>query len=151
MRELCGEIWDYRENCIIAITTNGQVTKNGKAVMGRGVAAQAARMFPELPLLLGRRIRKNGNHVHYLGENIVSFPVEDSPFQVPDPRLIGRSACELLAMADQRGWCSIVVPRPGCGCGGLSWNEVRPLLENCFDDRFTVICAPPVNAFYEEG
>lgn len=145
MREISGDIWEYRETAIVAITTNGQVGKNGRVAMGHGVAAQAARLFPELPVLLARRIAEAGNHVHYLGNRIVSFPVEHSPYQLPDPRLIERSARELVAMADERGWQSLIVPRPGCGGGGLSWGDVRPILEACFDGRFTVICAPCID------
>lgn len=139
MQEISGNIWDYRGNAVIAITTNGQVTRSGRAVMGRGVAAQACRVMQELPELLGRRIAESGNHVHYLGDNIVSFPVEHSPYEVPDLNLIERSARELAEMADEKGWQEIIVPRPGCGGGGLSWKEVRPLLERHFDERFRVI------------
>jgi hypothetical protein len=141
MTEITGNIWDYRETSIVAITTNGQVTKNGKAVMGRGVAAQAASMFPSLPARLGQCLAASGNHVHNLDYNIISFPVEHSPYDVPDLHLIERSAQELVTLADQRGWQSIVVPRPGCGGGGLSWKEVQPLLKKYFDDRFMVISA----------
>jgi hypothetical protein len=141
MREIGGNIWDHRDSAIVAITTNGQVGRSGRAVMGRGVAAQAAALFPGIAGLLGRCLVEGGNHVHYLGENIVSFPVEHSPYQVPDLRLIEQSARELVALADEQGWESVVVPRPGCGGGGLSWNEVRPILERCFDDRFMVISA----------
>jgi O-acetyl-ADP-ribose deacetylase (regulator of RNase III) len=146
VKEIRGDIWEYRANAIVAITTNGQVSRGGRAVMGRGVAAQAVSLFPDMAELLGRRLVEGGNHVHYLGENIVSFPVEHSPYQVPDLRLIERSARELVALADDRGWHSVVVPRPGCGGGGLSWGEVRPLLERCFDARFTVISADTTDA-----
>jgi len=139
MIEISGNIWDYRGSAVIAITTNGQVGRSGRAVMGRGVAAQACRMMPELAELLGRRIAEGGNHVHYLAENIVSFPVEHSPFELPDLALIERSARELAALADQMGWQDVVVPRPGCGGGGLSWKEVRPLLKRHLDGRFRVI------------
>lgn len=149
MREICGNIWDYRETAIVVITTNGQVSRSGKAVMGRGVAAQATRMFPEIPEKLAQCIIEAGNHVHYLGDNIVSFPVEHSPYQVPDLSLIERSAFELVAMADELGWQSVVVPRPGCGGGGLSWKDVRPILERYFDDRFMVISALQVDNFLE--
>ncbi|ABK98694.1 macro domain-containing protein [Pelobacter propionicus] len=146
MKEIRGDIWEYRDSAIVAITTNGQVSRSGKAVMGRGVAAQAASLFPDMAQLLGRRLVEGGNHVQYLGENIVSFPVEHSPYQVPDLRLIERSARELVALADEQGWRSVVVPRPGCGGGGLSWNEVRPILDRCFDDRFTVISVDSTDA-----
>jgi len=141
MHEINGNIWDFRGTSIIAITTNGQVTRSGKAVIGRGVAAQALDILPDLPKKLGRRIAEKGNHVHYLGDNIVTFPVEHSPYEVPDLALIERSARELVAMADELGWQALVVPRPGCGGGGLSWSEVRPLLERYFDERFSVITA----------
>lgn len=141
MTETTGNIWEYRGTAVIAITTNGQVAKNGRAVMGRGVASQAARLIPALPDRLGRCLAEQGNHVHELGDGIVSFPVEHSPFELPDLQLIGRSARELVALADQRGWPMIVVPRPGCGGGGLSWGDVRPLLADCFDERFIVISA----------
>jgi hypothetical protein len=142
MNEITGNIWDYHATSIIAMTTNGHVTRTGKAVMGRGVAAQAAKRFSSLPERLGLAIVQKGNHVHFLGENLVSFPVEHSPLEVPDLHLIERSARELVALAGEQGWPSIIVPRPGCGGGGLSWDEVRPLLAACFDDRFTVISAP---------
>jgi len=141
MTEITGNIWDYRETAVIVVTTNGQVSKRGRAVMGRGVAAQASRLDPALPDILGALIAAHGNHVHYLGDNIVSFPVEHSPYEHPDLQLIARSARELAVLADERGWQSIVVPRPGCGGGGLAWKDVRPLLESCFDERFLVISA----------
>ena len=142
MKEITGNIWDHHAAAILALTTNGHVTKTGKAIMGRGVAAQAAKRFSSLPERLGQAIAQGGNHVHFLGENLVSFPVEHSPLEAPDLQLIEQSARELAALAEAQGWASIIVPRPGCGGGGLSWDVVKPLLEACFDDRFTVISAP---------
>lgn len=107
--------------------------------MGRGVARQAAALFQDLPAILGALITEKGNHCHYLGYNIVSFPVEHSPFEIPDLRLIEQSARELAILADQQGWQKVVVPRPGCGGGGLSWKDVRPILERHLDERFLVI------------
>lgn len=144
MQEITGNIWDYHGSAIIAITTNGAVSrKTGRADMGRGVGAQAARIFPELAHHLGMLVLNQGNHVHYLEEyQLISFPVEHSPLENPDIMLIERSAQELVALADQRSWATIIVPRPGCGGGGLPWGDVRPILEKYFDDRFHIISAP---------
>lgn len=142
MRETEGNIWDHVGRAIIAVTTGGLVGINGKAVMPRGCARQAAERFPELPQLLGEMIAGRGNHVHLLSYGIVSFPVEETPFEIADPKLILRSARELVALADREGWREVVVPRPGCGGGGLSWSEVRPLLADILDDRFLIIHAP---------
>ncbi len=126
---------------VIAVTTNGLVTKSGKADLGRGCARQAGERFPGLALRLGSMLREKGNHVHILGNGIVSFPVEENPWSVPDPVLIRRSAGELRALADAMGWNCLIVPRPGCGGGGLCWSEVLPLVAEYFDGRFHVITA----------
>ena len=139
MQELAGNLWDYLGKGIIAITTNGHVTWDGRAVLGQGAARQAGERFPALARELGEAIRTGGNHVHELGGGLVSFPVEDSPWSLPDLRLIRRSARELHDLAEKRGWPLVVVPRPGCGGGGLDWKDVAPILAECFDARFHLI------------
>jgi hypothetical protein len=139
MLEAVGDIWAYAETAVIAITSNGSVTRDGRAIFGHGVARQAAVRFPALAVKLGGMVRESGNHVFYLGTGIVSFPVEETPWSHPDLRLIARSAEELRILVDQSGWPQVMVPRPGCGGGGLQWQEVRPLLEPWFDERFVVI------------
>lgn len=141
MIETTGNIWDYLGSAVVVITSNGSLTRDGRAVLGRGVATQALVYYPDLSQRLGTLLAKGGNHVHELGEGIVSFPVEETAWSLPDPRLIARSCCELRNLADARGWQRIVIPRPGCGGGGLSWCDVAPLLAE-LDDRFTIITAP---------
>jgi hypothetical protein len=144
MHELTGDIWDYLGKGVIAITTNGSLTKDGRAVLGRGCARQAGARFPDLPQILGALILAHGNHVHDLGHGLVSFPVEDSAWSLPDLRLIARSASELRTLADHGKWGQIVVPRPGCGGGGLAWQDVRPLLSKVFNDRFWIVSTDEV-------
>lgn len=146
MVEVSGDIWAEQGRAIIAITTSGSVSRQGRAVLRRGVAGEAARRFPELPELLGSLLGRKGNHVHLLEHGIVSFPVEESAWENPDLRLIARSARELREMADREGWDRVLVPRPGCGGGGLDWLEVRPLLARYFDGRFAVFCAAAPDA-----
>jgi hypothetical protein len=139
MNEATGNIWDYLGSALIVITTNGQLTAGGRAVFGRGVARQAAQRFPDLAVRLGHLLAEGGNHVYSLGDSIVSFPVEDTPWSIPDLRLIARSARELRALADLNGWQQVVVPRPGCGGGGLLWRDVKPFLAAELDARFIII------------
>jgi hypothetical protein len=139
MLETVGDIWEYAATGIIVITTNGSVTRDGRAIFGRGVAQQAANIFPCLADKLGRLLAEKGNHVFYLGYGIVTFPVEENPWSLPDLRIIARSAQELVSLADSFGWLQILVPRPGCGGGGLAWENVKPLLEPWFDNRFLLI------------
>ena len=141
MQEVVGDLWSYLGKGIIAITTNGYVSRDGRAILGHGVARQAGKRFPGLARELGAAIGAAGNHVHLLTRGLVSFPVEDSPWSLPDPELIRRSARELRELADCLGWPLVVVPRPGCGGGGLDWKDVAPLLAGTFDARFHVITA----------
>jgi len=140
MHETVGDIWEYADRgYIIVITTNGSLTRDGRAVVGRGVAKQATHYFPGLAQKLGTLLTEQGSHVFSLGCGIVTFPVEETAWSLPDLHIIARSAEELRLLADRSGWERIVVPRPGCGGGGLAWKDVLPLLAPWFDDRFTVI------------
>lgn len=139
MLDIYGNIWDYFGNAIVAITSNGSMTRGGRAVLGRGVARQALAFLPDLTQRLGALLLADGNHVHELGKGIVSFPVEETAWSLPDPELIARSCHELRSLADSRGWQRIVVPRPGCGGGGLDWKDVQPILAARLDRRFMVI------------
>lgn len=139
MLETAGDIWEYADSSTIAITTNGSLTPDGRAIFGRGVARQASLRYPGLAEKLGRLLAEKGSHVFDLGCGIVTFPVEETPWSLPDLRIIARSAGELRLLADRSGWKRIVVPRPGCGGGGLAWQDVKPLLVSSFDNRYLVI------------
>ncbi len=52
---------------------------------------------------------------------------------------IEQSCQELLWEANDRGYRRVMVPRPGCGAGELSWETVRPVLEKHLDERFWVV------------
>ncbi len=139
MREAEENLWDWLGKAVIAITTSGSVNRRGECPLPRGCGRQARERFPDLPAILGQRIAVSGNHVQELGNGLVSFPVEEHWLANPDLRLIARSAGELHQLTDERGWPLVVLPRPGCGGGGLDWREVRPVLARHFDDRFLVV------------
>ncbi|PLY10925.1 MAG: ADP-ribose-binding protein [Desulfuromonas sp.] len=140
MREITGDLWAcYADGAVVAITTHGAVSRSGRSSMQRGCARQARERFPGLDEQLGGLVLKQGNHVHQLGERLVSFPVENDPLCNPELSLIERSCQELVVLTGRHGWQQVVVPRPGCGSGGLFWADVRPVLERYFDERFTII------------
>jgi len=81
MREMIGDIFKqhkWADAC--CITTNGYVNKKGLAVLGRGVAYQAASRVKELPELLAEQLKRHGNVVNVLMEHpaqhLISFPVK---------------------------------------------------------------------------
>jgi hypothetical protein len=152
--ELEADLWSVEADAVV-ITTNGTVKANGEAVMGRGCAREAVERFPWLPKELGLRLGDAGNHVfvwrpeeHDVGFYIVTFPVKHLWRDGADRRLISQSMDELLRFV----WAHedvkrVVMPRPGCGNGGLSWDGpdgVARILRPHLDERFTVVTQPEV-------
>lgn len=141
MRIVKGDLWNYhRMGAPITITTNGMVKKNGEAVMGAGIAKQAARFFPEMPALLGEHILTNGNVVGWFPEQrLLTFPVKHHWAEDADLELIGKSAwdfrftaIEVLNM-EVGELCALIripLPKPGCGNGKLTWQQVKPVLQD---------------------
>lgn len=140
MIEVAGNLWTYPAD-VRVITTNGTVKKTGEAVMGRGCALEAKLRYVILPLMLGQAISGLGNEAFWFpcGDcPIVTFPVKHEWYQKADITLIERSARKIArmnALAGQR----VVMPRPGCGNGGLEWKDVKPVIAPILDDRFHVI------------
>lgn len=144
--QLGGDFWSEIADAYV-ITTNGTVNSQGRCVMGRGIALQAKNRFPGIDLQLGRLIKHWGNRVHYLGpwtradgvsHNIFSFPVKHAWNEKADLELIKKSA-EVLAEEAPTWMYKIVMVRPGCGNGGLSWDDVKPAITPFLNQRFIVI------------
>ena len=156
---------EHEELCLV-VTTNGFVTSNGKAVMGRGIAKQIADKFPEVPYILGNAIKQNGNCVNEIKKGLISFPVKSeyviydgsnvvnhamknysmgqtvAGFHAKaDIKTIERSLQEIVKYANSNPQIKFFcVPRAGCGAGELDWYyQVRPLFMKYLDERF-VIC-----------
>jgi len=142
MKEILGDLFEQKDADAICITTNGFIKRNGEAVMGRGCAREADERW-KCAKEVGDILKEYGNNVHILRHGIphtvVIFPVKYHWRQKADLILIKRSTQQLVELADRLHWKRIVVPRPGCGNGGLRWEVVKPVLEPILDDRFFVI------------
>ncbi|CAA9352962.1 MAG: hypothetical protein AVDCRST_MAG93-7205 [uncultured Chloroflexia bacterium] len=142
MKEQRKDLWSIEADLRL-ITTNGHVTKAGKCVMGRGCAKEARDSIPGIDQKLGNLLGEHGNRVMRLtrinGADLASFPVKHHWKEEADPELIERSAKQLVALADKFGYTGVVLPRPGCGNGRLKWADVRGILAQILDDRFTVV------------
>lgn len=147
VKSLRGDLWQLADEEVpfgkvaVCITTNGDVNRFGQAVMGRGVALEAKTHYPSLAGRLGSNLRSpHGNIVYLFREepyDIITFPVKHHWHEEADPELIVRSAHQLEALAGHSdlAWDVILLPRPGCGNGGLDWADVKPLID-FLDDRF---------------
>lgn len=141
MKEIKGDLWGLPGFNKIFITTNGYVNSRGQAVMGRGCALEAKRLMPGVDKVLGKSIVLRGNHVILFaiheGKEILSFPVKHNWWEEADIELIKRSCAELMECIDP--WHKVLLPRPGCGNGHLSWEDVKPVIAPLLSDQVYVV------------
>ncbi len=183
MQETTGNLFDQCA-AAICITTNGFVKANGEAVMGRGCARMAQKLWPGIQGVLGKQLAADGPRVScltfetgnseivILGQkgqvpyHIVAFPVKPRTgvanadctnvvshmrqkmkpgdlvpgwMMLAEVELIQMSAKQLVALATEKGWDRVVIPRMGCGAGELNWSEVRESVADILDNRFHII------------
>ena len=138
MREKTCNLWteraDYR-----CIPTTGATGSDGAAVMDSGIAREAARRYRGLETDLGRLLTARGNHVHVLRPGLVSFPIQQYVWSGPSLQVIERSAAELKEIV---GEAVTLLPRPGCGEGGLPWEQVAGALSSLPDNVIVITHKP---------
>ncbi len=116
-------------------------TVNCVGVMGKGVAEQFKKRFPEMfedyKSRIDRKAVRLGEPYLYRdssGIRIINFPTKAhwrSPSRLAD---IERGLDYLAAHAAQWGITSLALPPLGCGNGGLEWSEVGPLIYSKLHD-----------------
>lgn len=131
------------EGDILSADTEALVnTVNCVGVMGRGIALQFKRAFPENFKLYQKacdkgEVRPGSMFVYENTEltgprYIINFPTKRDWKQNSRLSDIEAGLDALVAVVRERGIRSIAVPPLGCGLGGLDWNVVRPLIESAF-------------------
>jgi hypothetical protein len=138
MIEIKGDIWSFwQAREWVVITTNGVVKRNGCAVMGKGIALQAAQRFPDLPKQLGIKIKEMGNYVFKFPDfRLYTFPTKHDWRNISDIKLIEDSCMQLKLLS----YGMIYMPRPGCENGGLNWEQVKPVIQSILtEDRFVLV------------
>lgn len=145
MREIDGDLWEIPGDAR-CITTNGTIKRDARGVMGRGVARQAKNRYLALERTLGGHLQLHGNHTGVLIEAgptcampLIALPVKHVWEHKADLVLVARSVDELVVLTEARGWQTVLLPRPGCGNGGLAWVAVEKVLRKRLDDRFLVV------------
>ncbi len=142
MRERKGNIWTFQtgDNWIV-VATNGQVKSDGQAIMGKGIALEAAERYPELPAALGKRLTVEGNHVFlFCTFGLITFPTKEEYYRPSSIKLIEIGLKSLVNIVnDSQLQGEILLPRLGCGNGRLQWGTVRPLVANYLkSDQFII-------------
>jgi len=170
MKEIKGDLFDLILDSKsrydgIAITTNRNYTKDGHACMGGGCAKQCVDLWPNTSTRLAQCLKNFGTNIpfiigaldtsgQYAEPNhkmikakkfkalIFSFPTINDLMQGADLELIKNSATEMINMVNRYELGSVLLGRPGAGIGGLSWAEVKNVIDKILDDRFTIVSFP---------
>jgi len=117
-------------------------TVNCVGVMGRGIALQFRKAFPEnfnayKDACQQQRLQPGTMFVHELGRFInprciINFPTKKHWRGKSRIEYIDSGLEALVREVRDRGIKSIAVPPLGCGLGGLRWSEVRQKIEAAF-------------------
>lgn len=144
LTRITGNLWDYHPDNWVVIPTNAGWRKNGDAVMGRGVAKQAAERVPQLPSLYGKTCREFKGYpfvASYPLYKMIMFPTKPLLSLIPELswqqpaslELIEHLLPSLLFLQTKDTY----LPALGCGAGELTIAEVYPLLEKYLEPSET--------------
>jgi O-acetyl-ADP-ribose deacetylase (regulator of RNase III) len=133
-------------------------TVNTEGVMGKGIALQFNKKFPEMAEAYHRackagEVRPGRMHVFERSDMLnprylINFPTKRhwrSPSRMED---IEAGLVALVEEIQRRGIRSIAIPPLGCGNGGLDWRDVRPAIERALGGLpgVHVLLYPPAGA-----
>ena len=146
-----GNIWNaYFQEIIqqplLIITTNNVIKSNGELVMGKGIAAEAAAIWPWLPKhaadMLYARTRPHDDYHFLLLGPVALLQTKRDWKDKSDLALIHNGLLDLKDFCSHFPKVGVYMPCPGIGNGGLSIDEVKPLLEE-------ILSSERVSVFYK--
>lgn len=149
MIEVEGDYWELaKSHNTLVCTINMVVKANGELVMGKGIALEFAKKYEFLPETFGRQIKADPNTIPmaYTGEVphetiLVGLPTKihwqdkSTLFLIDQSLYALRKFIDSITNMDER---KVLMTRPGCGNGGLNWDDVQPLCARYLDERFTI-------------
>jgi O-acetyl-ADP-ribose deacetylase (regulator of RNase III) len=119
-------------------------TVNCVGIMGRGLALQFKKSFPDNfksyesackknEILIGKMFVHETRLPSY-PKFIINFPTKRHWREVSHIEYIEMGLMDLKQVIENLGITSIAIPPLGCGLGGLNWNHVKPYIEKMFQD-----------------
>ncbi|MET3683420.1 O-acetyl-ADP-ribose deacetylase (regulator of RNase III) [Alkalibacillus flavidus] len=119
-------------------------TVNTVGVMGKGIALQFKQAFPEVFREYEKACKNHQINIGYMHvvpthgiigpKYIINFPTKKHWKEKSKINYITEGLNDLVKIIKELNIQSIALPPLGCGNGGLEWSEVKPLIENAFQD-----------------
>jgi O-acetyl-ADP-ribose deacetylase (regulator of RNase III) len=113
-------------------------TVNTKGIMGKGIALQFKKAYPDMFGAYAKACKEGKVAIGkmFVWENdtmfgprlIVNFPTKDDWRRPSRLKYIQDGLYDLVDVIREHNITSIAIPPLGCGNGGLDWREVKPLL-----------------------
>lgn len=138
---------EYREGSLFESGAQVLVNPvNAMGVMGKGVAVVFKEKYPKMFESYQRACQQKqlfaGDVHRYFGEQIIFNAVTKQHWRDPS-RLVYVDRClggiaKAMSFSDMD---SIALPALGCGCGGLTWTEVQPLIEKHLGESRALVLA----------
>lgn len=122
-------------------------TVNTEGAMGKGIALQFKKAFPENFAVYERACERGevviGKMFVYktvlpAPRYVINFPTKQHWRNPSKLQYIRDGLVDLVAQVRALDIKSIAIPPLGCGLGGLDWADVRPLIVNAFRDMAEV-------------
>lgn len=155
------DLWELHEKGHwIVVTTNTQIKeKSCKAIMGKGIALEAATRFPELPSLYGYYLNNSLDRTNIVlvpNRRVILFPTKIHWKDNADIQLITKNTYQLQSRIMEEYYfhnfdsipvekeyeeVTVYLPPLGCGNGNLNWEkDVYPVISPIlFDNRFITV------------
>ena len=128
-----GSIFDSKADVLVCPV-------NCVGVMGKGLALEFKRRFPELlqryhdECMSGSLYGGGAELVRPAGVPIIIAATKYHWREPSNLRYVENCIKGIRNIMTTRFWTSIAIPQLGCGCGGLEWADVWPLYEKHLGD-----------------
>ena len=131
---------EFREGSLFDSGASALVNPvNVVGVMGKGLALEFSKRFPKASADYraacadGRIKLGQVFAVEEGGITVLHFPTKQHWRNPSKLEYITEGLYSLVEMLQARGITSVAIPPLGCGCGGLDWARVRPLIVSALD------------------
>lgn len=138
------DLWAGPASAWRVVPTNRMTRRDGSAVMGAGIALQAAKRFPDLPQAYGAALRGGSRGLWaYAPGHVLCLPTKHDWRDNADIALVARGLAALRHFAKAHPDAAIRLPMIGAGLGRLRGADVRRLIDRAMDDLPNVTLVLP--------
>ena len=134
-----GDMWSIFDlSDFFIVTTNSYIRRDGKIVMGRGIAKQLAERFPTIPHEFAKQTTHLGTYgliIHLRDDtHLGAFQVKHHFADPATLSLIEYSTRHLTNLANRLPSNRFDINFPGIGNGRLKYDDVLPVIEQLPDN-----------------